>query len=46
MSEILFLAIGVFLGLALAVLVPDLAVIPAGWLRKLWDGIKRRTPKE
>ena len=25
---------------------PDLAVIPAGLLRKAWDAIKRRSPKE
>lgn len=30
----------------LFVFFPDLAVIPAGLLRKLWEGIKRRTPKE
>lgn len=25
---------------------PSLAVIPSGWLRKLWDAIKRRAPKD
>lgn len=36
-------------GLAVAILYtffPDLAVIPAGLLRKAWDAIKRRSPKE
>ena len=25
---------------------PDLAVIPAGLLRRAWEAIKRRSPKE
>lgn len=36
-------------GLAVAILYtffPDLAVIPAGLLRKGWEAIKRRSPKE
>lgn len=31
---------------ALFVFFPDLAVIPAGLIRKAWDWIKARSPKE
>ena len=30
----------------LFVFFPDLAVIPAGLLRRAWEAINRRTPKE
>ncbi len=43
---LLTLGLGVFIGLGLAVLFPDIAVIPGGLLRKGWDWIKRRSPKE
>lgn len=47
MFEILIVgAIAYFAGLGTAVLVPDLAVIPAGWIRRGLDWIKRRSPKE
>lgn len=43
---LLTLGLGVFLGLGLAVMFPDIAVVPAGILRRAWDWIKRRSPKE
>ena len=47
MFELLIVGgIAYFAGLGTAVLVPDLAVIPAGWIRTAWDWIKSRSPKE
>lgn len=43
---LLTLGLGVFLGLGLAVMFPDIAVVPAGLLRRGWEWVKRRTPKE
>ena len=43
---LLTLGAGIFVGLGLAVLFPDLAVVPAGLLRRGWDWIKRRSPEE
>jgi hypothetical protein len=43
---LLTLGLGVFLGLGLAVMFPDIAVVPAGMLRRGWEWVKRRTPKE
>ena len=43
---LLTLGLGVFLGLGLAVMFPDIAVVPAGLLLRGWEWVKRRTPKE
>lgn len=43
---LLTLGFGVFLGLGLAVMFPDLAVVPAGMIRKAWNWFNRRSPKE
>lgn len=39
-------ALGFVTATAMFVFVPDLAVIPAGWIRMGWEWVKRRTPKE
>lgn len=39
-------ALGFLAASILFVFLPDLAVIPAGLLRRAWDAIKRRSPKE
>jgi hypothetical protein len=39
-------ALGALAASCLFVFWPDLAVIPAGLLRKGWEWIKRRSPKE
>lgn len=47
MSDFLFtFAAGMFFGLAIGVLYPDISVIPAGMLRKAWEAIKRWSSKE
>jgi hypothetical protein len=43
---LLTLGLGVFIGLGLAVMFPDIAVVPAGMLRRAWAAIQNwRKPK-
>jgi hypothetical protein len=39
-------ALGFVAASVVFVFFPDLAVIPAGLLRRAWEAIKRRSPKE